>query len=133
VQVGRGAFVTLTQGSLRDAEGIQALEEAAAELYKALQAGRDRGEFGGPMPCTVVTTCLDMAATMERLEEYRTHNLQFCKRLYEYACIMFTAQVRPNQLHAHFVMKPKGCLPVNVAIGRFEWTVKAWQTRQIGN
>jgi len=39
---------------------------------------------------------LDMAATMERLEEYRTHNAQFCKRLYEYACIMFTAQVRPD-------------------------------------
>jgi hypothetical protein len=94
VQVGRGALVTLTQGSLRDVEGIQALEEAAAELYKALQAGRDRGEFGAPMPYPVVTTSSDMAATMERLEEYRTHNLQFCKRLYEYSCIMFTAQVR---------------------------------------
>jgi hypothetical protein len=35
-----------------------------------------------------------MAATMERLQEYRTQNAQFCKRLYEYACIMFTAQVR---------------------------------------
>jgi hypothetical protein len=76
VQVGREALITLTQGSLRDTEGIQLLEEAAAELYKALQASRDR----------------DMAATMERLEEYRTHNAQFCKRLYEYSCIMFTAQ-----------------------------------------
>jgi len=47
VQVGREALITLTQGSLRDSEGIQALEEAAAELYKALQAGRDRGGFGG--------------------------------------------------------------------------------------
>jgi hypothetical protein len=74
-----------------------------------------------------------MAATMERLEEYRTHNLQFCKRLYEYSCIMFTAQVRPNQLHAHLVMKPKGCPPVNDAIRRFEWTVEAQRTRQIGN
>ncbi|KAH9969098.1 exocyst complex component Sec3-domain-containing protein [Russula dissimulans] len=76
VKVGREALITLTQGSLRDSEGIQALEEAATELYKALQAGRDR----------------DMAATMERLEEYRAHNAQFCKRLYEYCCIMFTAQ-----------------------------------------
>ncbi|KAI0249489.1 exocyst complex component Sec3-domain-containing protein [Lactifluus subvellereus] len=76
VQIGRGALMTLTQGSLRDAESIEALEEAATELYKALQAGRDR----------------DMAATMERLEEYRTHNIQFCKRLYDYLCIMFTAQ-----------------------------------------
>ena len=96
MQVGRGALVTLTQGSLRDAAGIQALEEAAAELYKALQAGRDRGELGGPVPYSVIKTSSDMAATMERLEEYRTHNLQFCKRLYEYSCIMFTAQVRPN-------------------------------------
>ncbi len=38
-------MLTLTQGSLRDIEGIQALEEAAAELYRALQAGRDRGKF----------------------------------------------------------------------------------------
>ncbi|KAI0307681.1 exocyst complex component Sec3-domain-containing protein [Multifurca ochricompacta] len=76
VQVGREALITLTQGSLRDAEGIHTLEEAATGLYKALQAGRDR----------------DMAATMERLEEYRTHNAQFCKRLYDYLCIMFTAQ-----------------------------------------
>ena len=36
---------------------------------------------------------LDMAATMERLEEYRLHNTQFCKRLYDYLCIMFTTQV----------------------------------------
>ncbi|KAI0286899.1 exocyst complex component Sec3-domain-containing protein [Russula aff. rugulosa BPL654] len=76
VQVGREALLTLTQGSLRDPGSIQVLEGAAAELYRALQAGRDR----------------DMAATMERLEEYRTHNAQFCKRLYEYSCIMFTAQ-----------------------------------------
>lgn len=46
VQVGREALITLTQGTLRDTEGIHALEEAAAELYKALQASRDRGEFG---------------------------------------------------------------------------------------
>lgn len=34
-----------------------------------------------------------MAATMERLDEYRTHNAQFCKRLNDYLSIMFTAQV----------------------------------------
>ncbi|KAK0198289.1 exocyst complex component Sec3-domain-containing protein [Armillaria mellea] len=51
-------------------------EKAAAELYKALQAGRDT----------------DMAATMERLQEYRTHNAQFCKRIFDYLSIMFSAQ-----------------------------------------
>ncbi|KAH9982337.1 exocyst complex component Sec3-domain-containing protein [Lactifluus volemus] len=35
---------------------------------------------------------LHMAATMERLEEYRTYNAQFCKRLYDYLCVMFTTQ-----------------------------------------
>lgn len=29
---------------------------------------------------------------MERLQEYRTHNAQFCKRVYDYLSIMFTAQ-----------------------------------------
>jgi exocyst complex component 1 len=50
---------------------------------------------------------LDMAATMERLEEYRTYNAQFCKRLYDYLCIMFTAQVRPYSPHAKFCLKPQ--------------------------
>lgn len=34
-----------------------------------------------------------MAATMERLQEYRTHNTQFCKRILDFLSIMFTAQV----------------------------------------
>jgi exocyst complex component 1 len=62
---------------LEKAQSIQRLEESAAELYKALQAGRDT----------------DMAATMERLQEYRTHNAQFCKRMFDFLSIMFTAQV----------------------------------------
>ncbi|KAI9436774.1 exocyst complex component sec3 subunit [Lactarius psammicola] len=92
VQVGREAMITLTQGSLRDPEGLQALEEAAAELYKALQAGRDG----------------DMAATMERLEEYRMHNTQFCKRLYDYLCIMFTAQSTLLLGHSNGLSKSSG-------------------------
>ncbi|OCH94698.1 hypothetical protein OBBRIDRAFT_769029 [Obba rivulosa] len=76
VQVDKQALLALTQESLEKPASIQRLEEAATELYKALQASRDR----------------DMAATMERLEEYRTHNVQFCKRLLDYLSIMFTAQ-----------------------------------------
>ena len=34
----------------------------------------------------------DMAATMERLEEYRSYNNQFCKRILDFFTIMFTAQ-----------------------------------------
>ncbi|KAG2120700.1 exocyst complex component Sec3-domain-containing protein [Suillus discolor] len=76
VQVDREVLVTLTQESLEKASGIHKLETAATELYKALQAGQDT----------------DMAATMERLDEYRTHNAQFCKRIYDYLSIMSVAQ-----------------------------------------
>ncbi|KAF9015545.1 exocyst complex component, sec3 subunit [Cyathus striatus] len=76
VHVDEDALVTLTQESLEKSQSIQRLEEAASELYKALQAGRES----------------DMAATMERLQEYRTHNSQFCKRMFDFLTIMFTAQ-----------------------------------------
>lgn len=35
-----------------------------------------------------------MAAGMERLDEYKTHNAQFCNRLWGYLQIAFTYQVR---------------------------------------
>ncbi|KAJ7048537.1 exocyst complex component Sec3-domain-containing protein [Mycena amicta] len=76
VQVDKDALAILTQESLEQSAGIQRLEEAATMLYKALQAGQDT----------------DMAATMERLQEYRTHNAQFCKRVFDFLSIMFTAQ-----------------------------------------
>ena len=34
-----------------------------------------------------------MAATMERLDEYKKYNAQFCKRVLDYLSIVFTAQV----------------------------------------
>ncbi|KAJ6509372.1 exocyst complex component Sec3-domain-containing protein [Mycena vitilis] len=76
VQVDKETLTTLMQASLEHSTGIQTLEEAATELYKALQAGQDT----------------DMAATMERLQEYRTHNAQFCQRIFDFLSIMFTAQ-----------------------------------------
>ncbi|KAK7064364.1 Sec3-PIP2-bind domain-containing protein [Favolaschia claudopus] len=76
VQVDKDSLAVLTQESLEKSSGIQRLEEAATELYKALQAGQDT----------------DMAATMERLQEYRTYNAQFCKRIFDFLSIMFTAQ-----------------------------------------
>jgi hypothetical protein len=38
----------------------------------------------------------DMAATMERLDEYRTHNGQFATRLLSFLSVMFSAQVCGN-------------------------------------
>ncbi|CCM03119.1 uncharacterized protein FIBRA_05240 [Fibroporia radiculosa] len=78
VHVDSEALLALTQESLEKATSIQRLEGAASELYKALQAGRER----------------DMAATMERLDEYRTHNSHFCKRMLDFLSIMVTAQSR---------------------------------------
>lgn len=43
VQVSRDALMILSQESLEKPSSIQRLEEAATELYKALQAGRDTG------------------------------------------------------------------------------------------
>ncbi|KAF8078783.1 exocyst complex component, sec3 subunit [Lyophyllum atratum] len=76
VNVDQQSLITLTQESLEKPRSMHRLEEAAAQLYKALQAGRDT----------------DMAATMERLQEYRTHNAQFCKRMLDFLSIVFTAQ-----------------------------------------
>ncbi|KAF8807747.1 exocyst complex component, sec3 subunit [Phlegmacium glaucopus] len=76
VHVDEDALATLSQQSLEKSQSIQQLEEAAVQLYKALQAGRDT----------------DMAATMERLQEYRTHNSQFCKRMFDFLSIVFVAQ-----------------------------------------
>ncbi|KAF8640686.1 hypothetical protein AX17_000342 [Amanita inopinata Kibby_2008] len=78
LHVAQESFITLTQESLEKPKSIERLEEAATELYKALQAGQDT----------------DMAATMERLQEYRTHNTQFCKRIYDFLSIMFSAQAK---------------------------------------
>jgi hypothetical protein len=90
--------MTLTQESLEKSKSIQKLEEAAADLYKALQTGRDRGlrEFqcGFMLDSNFLTSLSpDMAAGMERLPEYKTYNLQFCKRIFDYLSIVFTAQV----------------------------------------
>ncbi|EJD03708.1 uncharacterized protein FOMMEDRAFT_82797 [Fomitiporia mediterranea MF3/22] len=73
VHVDRETLLALTQESLEKDDGINRLELAATELYKALLAAH-------------------MAATMERLDEYRTHNSQFCKRILDFLTIMFTAQ-----------------------------------------
>lgn len=43
VQVDREALLALTQESLEKPSSLARLEGAATELYKALQAGRDRG------------------------------------------------------------------------------------------
>ncbi|KAI0778389.1 exocyst complex component Sec3-domain-containing protein [Trametes elegans] len=76
VQVDGDALLALTQESLEHPSSVKKLEASATELYKALLAGRDR----------------DMAATMERLDEYKKYNAQFCKRILDYLSIMFTAQ-----------------------------------------
>ncbi|KAI0756800.1 exocyst complex component Sec3-domain-containing protein [Daedaleopsis nitida] len=76
VQVDSSALLALTQESLEQTWSIKNLETSVTVLYKALLAGRDR----------------DMAATMERLDEYKKYNAQFCKRVLDYLSIVFAAQ-----------------------------------------
>ncbi|KAF8755980.1 Exocyst complex component SEC3 N-terminal PIP2 binding PH [Rhizoctonia solani] len=81
VHVDRDALLVLTQESLENQRGIQRLEDAAAQLYRALLAGRDR----------------DMSATIERLAEYKTYNQQFCVRIVEFLGVMFGYQRSPRK------------------------------------
>ncbi|KAI0715395.1 exocyst complex component Sec3-domain-containing protein [Earliella scabrosa] len=76
VQVDSTSLLALTQESLEQSSSIKNLETSVTVLYKALLAGRDR----------------DMAATMERLDEYKKYNAQFCKRVLDFLSIVFTAQ-----------------------------------------
>ncbi|KAI1789802.1 exocyst complex component Sec3-domain-containing protein [Ganoderma leucocontextum] len=76
VQVDSDSLLALTQESLEQTWSIKNLETSVTVLYKALLAGRDR----------------DMAATMERLDEYKKYNAQFCKRVLDYLSIVFAAQ-----------------------------------------
>jgi hypothetical protein len=109
--VDREVLVTLTQESLDKSKSIQKLEEAAAELYKALQAGRDRGLYTCQTYNRVAQCFPDIAATMERLGEYRTYNSQFCKRILDYLTIMFTAQVKPTTCFSSFLTSAL-CWPI---------------------
>lgn len=95
VHVDQDVLVTLTQESLEKSQSITRLEESAAELYKALQAGRDTGsQIYALLRLSLTSICVpDMAATMERLQDYKTHNSQFCKRIFDFLSIMFVAQV----------------------------------------
>lgn len=82
----------LNHESLENSASIQRLEDAATELYKALQAGQDTGEIQSLTNFSRSFRSLEMAATMERLDEYRTHNAQFCKRIFDFLSIMVLAQ-----------------------------------------
>ena len=99
--------MTLSQQSLEKTQSIQQLEEAAVQLYKALQAGRDTGLLIFIILLPWYSHSLDMAATMERLQEYRTHNSQFCKRMLDFLSIMFVAQVScfGNYHQYHFLIR----------------------------
>ena len=55
-------------------------------------------------PHTPLMPVVDMAATMERLQDYKTHNSQFCKRIFDFLSIMFIAQVKASVLRVSVVL-----------------------------
>lgn len=60
-------------------------------LYKALVSTRD-------------TAVGDMAAASEHVGEYRTKAGSFCKRIFDFLCIMFKFQVRVARSRAASVV-----------------------------
>ncbi len=87
MQVDNDSLRVLTQGSLETDKGIESLEFALGALYRALLSSRD-------------TNHGDMAATMQHVREYETHNRQFCTRLIDYLLIMFRFQVSKKHCHS---------------------------------
>jgi hypothetical protein len=72
---------------------------ARSSSHRALQGTPSQSGYGSEFHYFLALRLLDliwyteMAATMERLDEYRTHNAQFCKRIFDYLSIMTIAQV----------------------------------------
>ena len=58
---------------------------------------------------------------MERLDEYRTHNSQFCKRIYDFLSIMFTAQVNTYLSESSLCGLKALLSEVQNAFGRYGW------------
>jgi hypothetical protein len=81
VQVDREVLVTLTQESLEKASGIQKLEKAATELYKALQAGQDTGvsvSLGVSSQCLIVRRNGCYHGAIRRIQDAQFTVLQTC-------------------------------------------------------
>lgn len=79
VEVPREDLAVLTQESPSTPRGVQNLEQAAASLYKALQAGMDQANA-------------EVAATIARMKEYREQSAAFCKRICDYLDVSFKVQ-----------------------------------------
>ncbi|KAK4686866.1 exocyst complex component 1, partial [Tremellales sp. Uapishka_1] len=94
VEVPQQDLRTLTQESPQTARGVQALENAAASLYKALQAGRD-------------TANAEVAATIARMREYQQSSSQFSSRLLEFLNITFKFQSETTLAEYRKVAKRK--------------------------
>lgn len=90
----------LTQQSLRDHKALPRLEAAVAELYKALISGRETGKmfFWQSVAACAYKFFSGMAASIERLNEYKTHNSQFCKKVFDFLNIEFKFQVCDSNL-----------------------------------
>ncbi|KAM0753811.1 hypothetical protein T439DRAFT_285041 [Meredithblackwellia eburnea MCA 4105] len=76
IHIPEADLTTLSQGSLENPQGIEQLEKAAVSLYKALLSTRDK-----------------MAAASEHVGDYQVKASQFCKRIFDFLCIMFKYQV----------------------------------------
>lgn len=63
-----------------------------------------------------------MAATMERLQEYTTHNSQFCKRIFDYLSLRFAVQSKMilGDSNGMITTDARGARPVPVSHAELE-------------
>ena len=105
VDVDRESLATLTKGSLEKSKSIQKLEEAAADLYKALQAGRDRGlqkfrcglAWDGDFPDKFISRHGRRNGTTLRIQDVQFSVLQANLRLLVYH--VYCSGTLANSLH----------------------------------
>ena len=80
--------------SRRVSKNSKRLQQTCTRRYKLDETEVCRNpDMGSHTTFFLKISLPDMAAGMERLSEYRTYNSQFCKRIFDYLSIMFTAQV----------------------------------------
>ncbi|ODN76094.1 hypothetical protein L202_06031 [Cryptococcus amylolentus CBS 6039] len=105
VEVPPSDLQILAQESPSTDRGVKSLESAAASLYKALQAGMDSANA-------------EVAATIARMQEYRTQSDAFSKRISDYLDVTFRYQ-SDSTLAEFRKQSTKGALAPHQTMGEY--------------
>ncbi|WVQ76259.1 hypothetical protein IAR50_005924 [Cryptococcus sp. DSM 104548] len=105
VEVPPSDLQILAQESPSTERGVKSLESAAASLYKALQAGMDSANA-------------EVAATIARMQEYRSQSDAFSKRISDYLDVSFRYQ-SDSTLAEFRKQSTKGALAPHQTMGEY--------------